>query len=340
MSAAKCLESAEDISDIAFGFMGSKALFSALNSDVFSLLSEKTLLPSEVAEGSNLDTERATTLLTALTALGLVRRDGDGFTNSPAAEAFLVKGKKYDFGDYLRFQIDRQMYPFMTQLNDALEGTLEEEQVASYEEWFSDAQEAELYSQSQHAGSLGPGRSLAKLVDLSSVRKLLDIGGGTGAFSISLCKAYPGLGSTILDFPNVAEVGKGFIESEGLENRITYQPGNALKDTWPAQADAVLMSYLFSGVPGASIPGLVRKSMDTLTPGGIYMVHDFMVDESREGPKLAALWQLQHTAFNPEAKSITSTYVSGLMEAAGFKDVTIKEMIPGMTSLVFGRKPA
>ncbi|WP_395172645.1 hypothetical protein [Roseibium alexandrii] len=45
MSAAKCLESAEDISDIAFGFMGSKALFSALNSDVFSLLSEKTLLP-------------------------------------------------------------------------------------------------------------------------------------------------------------------------------------------------------------------------------------------------------------------------------------------------------
>ncbi|WP_395172644.1 hypothetical protein [Roseibium alexandrii] len=115
-----------------------------------------------------------------------------GFTNSPAAEAFLVKGKKYDFGDYLRFQIDRQMYPFMTQLNDALEGTLEEEQVASYEDWFSDAQEAELYSQSQHAGSLGPGRSLAKLVDLSSVRKLLDIGGGQARFPFRFAKPIPG----------------------------------------------------------------------------------------------------------------------------------------------------
>lgn len=339
MSAAKPLESAEEISDIAFGFMGSKALFSALHANIFSIISERTLTPENISKECNLDAERVTTLLTALTSLGLVRRDGAGFTNSPAAEAFLVKGRKYDFGDYLRFQIDRQMYPFMTQLNDALEGSLEEDQVASYEEWFSDADEAKLYSQSQHSGSLGPGRGLAKMVDLSKAKTLLDVGGGTGAFSISLCKAYDGLNSTILDFPNVAKVGREFIAAERLQDRIVYQPGNALNDPWPAAADAVLMSYLFSGVPGTSIPGLVRKAMDTLSPGGVFMVHDFMVDDSREGPKLAALWQLQHTAFNPEAKSITSDYVAGLMEAAGFDGITVKEMIPGMSTLVFGRKP-
>ncbi len=340
MSAAMPLESAEEISDIAFGFMGSKALFSALHSDIFSIISETTLTPEQVASKCSLDTERVTTLLTALTSLGLVRREGEGFTNSPAAEAFLVKGRTYDFGDYLRFQIDRQMYPFMTQLNDALEGTLEEDQVASYEEWFSDEDEAKLYSKSQHSGSLGPGRGLAKMVDLSKARSLLDVGGGTGAFSISLCKAYGQLNSTILDFPNVAKVGEEFIASEGLSDRIAYQPGNALTDAWPDTADGVLMSYLFSGVPGTSIPGLVRKAMDTLTAGGVFMVHDFMVDDSREGPKLAALWQLQHTAFNPEAKSITSDYVAGLMEAAGFVGIQTREMIPGMTTLVFGRKPA
>jgi hypothetical protein len=92
MSQVKSLESAEDISEIAFGFMGSKALFSALHVGLFSTLSETTLTPEEVAEKSLLDLDRATTLLTALTSLGLVRRDGAGFTNSPAAEAFLVKG--------------------------------------------------------------------------------------------------------------------------------------------------------------------------------------------------------------------------------------------------------
>ncbi|GAB2184008.1 methyltransferase [Roseibium sp. LAB1] len=339
MPVARSLETAEEISDIAFGFMGSKALFSALHVDLFSLLSEKTLSPDEVARKSALDLDRATTLLTALASLGLVRRDGTGFTNSPAAEAFLVKGRKYDFGDYLRFQIDKQMYPFMTQLNDALTDSLEDDQVASYEAWFSDPEEARLYSRSQHAGSLGPGRGLAKLVDLSAAKQLLDVGGGTGAFSISLCKAYPGLRSTVLDFPNVAKVGEEFIAEEGLQDRIRYAPGNALKDTWPDSADAVLMSYLFSGVPGAAIPGLVRKAFEVLTPGGDFMVHDFMVDENRDGPKLAALWQLQHTAFNPEARSITSSYVAGLMEAAGFTDIAVEVMIPGMTMLVHGRKP-
>ena len=339
MTVVKPLESAEAISDIAFAFMGSKALFSALHVGLFSALSDKTMSAEEVAAATDLDVDRATTLLTALTSLGLVRKSDDGFANSPAAEAFLVKGRKYDFGDYLRFQIDRQMYPFLTQLNDALTGSLEEDKVASYADWFSDPEEARLYSESQHAGSLGPGRGLAKMVDLSATRKLLDVGGGTGAFSISLCKSYPELTSTVLDFPNVAKVGEEFIAKEGLSDRITYQPGNALTDPWPETADAVLMSYLFSGVPGNTIPGLVRKAMETLTPGGRFMVHDFMVDENREGPKLAALWQLQHTAFNPEARSITSDYVSELMTAAGFVDIEVKVMIPGMTMLVHGRKP-
>ncbi|MEP3431064.1 MAG: methyltransferase [Roseibium sp.] len=339
MSAAIPLETAESISDIAFGFMGSKALFSALHVGLFSVLSEKSLTPDQVAEKCPLDGERATTLLTALTSLGLVRKEGDGFTNSPAAEAFLVKGRKYDFGDYLRLQIDQQMYPFLTQLNEALTDDLDPENVASYEEWFSDPEQARLYSKSQHAGSLGPGRGLARMVDLSKVKTLLDVGGGTGAFSISLCEAYPQMSSTILDFPNVAKVGMEFIEEERLSGRIRYQPGNALKDTWPESAGAVLMSYLFSGVPGTAIPGLVRKAMDVLEPGGNFMVHDFMVDEDREGPKLAALWQLQHTAFNPQAKSITSDYVAGLMEGVGFENVETKVMIPGMTMLVTGRKP-
>ncbi|MBO6757409.1 MAG: methyltransferase domain-containing protein [Roseibium sp.] len=336
----KALETAESISDIAFGFMGSKALFAALHVDLFSVLSEAVLSAEAVAARTDLDVDRATTLLTALTALGLVRHENDGYSNSPAAEAFLVKGRKYDFGDYLRLQIDRQMYPFMTQLNEALTDDLQEGQIASYAQWFADPDEARLYSRSQHAGSLGPGRSLAKMVDLSAARRLLDIGGGTGAFSISLCSAYPGLSSTIVDFPTVADVGREFIEAEGMADRIAYQSGNALTDPWPATADAVLMSYLFSGVPGEAIPVLVRRAYDTLTPGGHFMVHDFMVDDNREGPKLAALWQLQHTAFNPHAKSITSDYVAGLMEGAGFTGIEVSVMIPGMTMLVVGRKPA
>lgn len=320
--------------------MGSKALFSALHVGLFTALADDGLSVADVAAKTDLDADRATTLLTALTTLGLVTRDGDLYRNAPAAEAFLVKGRKYDFGDYLRLQIDKQMYPFLTQLEDALTGDLDPDQVSSYADWFSDPAEARLYSESQHSGSLGPGRTLAKLVDLSQARTLLDVGGGTGAFSISLCKAYSELKSTVLDFPNVAEVGAEFVDKADLSDRISFAPGNALTSDWPSERDVVLMSYLFSGVPGDAIPGLVRRTMETLTPGGHFIVHDFMVDDSRTGPKLAALWQLQHVAFNPQAKSITSGWVRALMEAAGFVDITVGEMIPGMTMFVHGRKPA
>lgn len=77
-----------------------------------------------------------------------------------------------------------------------------------------------------------------------------------------------------------------------------------------------------------------------LNPGGHYIVHDFMVEDDRSGPTLAALWQLQHMAFTPAAKSITPIWVSGVMEGAGFTDIRVEELIPAMTKVVMSRKPA
>jgi precorrin-6B methylase 2 len=334
------LTEAEEVSDIAFGFMGSKALFAALHYGVFTHLVGGALTAEAVAAKAGLPPERARTLLTALAALKLVSVAEGRFANSPAAEAFLVKGAKYDFGDYLRLQVDRQMYPLLDQIEPALGDRLPESATGSYADWFSDPEEARLYSRSQHAGSLGPARGLAKLVDLSTARTLLDIGGGTGAFAITLCKAYPALTATIVEFPNVAAVGREYVAEAGLSDRIAYVEGDGLETPWPEAQDAVLMSYLFSGVPGAAHPRLMERAFAHLSPGGRYMVHDFVVNEERDGPKLAALWQLQHTAFTPTARSLDEATLRREMTAAGFRNVHVQGMIPGLTMLADGVKPA
>ena len=105
---AKLAESAEDVSRIAFGFMASKALFAALHVDVFTVLADGPKTSAQIAEITGIPTNRITTLMTALTSVGLVdRSDDEIYTNSPGAAAFLSRGAKYDFGDYLRYQIDR-----------------------------------------------------------------------------------------------------------------------------------------------------------------------------------------------------------------------------------------
>ncbi|MEW5421797.1 methyltransferase [Amorphus sp. 3PC139-8] len=333
------LTTAEEISDIAFGFMGSKALFAALHFGVFTHLANGPMTAEELGAASGLPTERARTLLTALASLTLVSVEEGRFANSPAADAFLVKGAKYDFGDYLRLQVDRQMYRLLDQIEPALANKLPEEATGSYADWFSDPEEARLYSESQHAGSLGPARGLAKAVDLSDAKTFLDVGGGTGAYAITMCKAHPELKATVVDFPNVAALGRKYVQEAGLSERITFVDGNALETEWPKDQDAVLMSYLFSGVPGETHDGLIKRAYDTLTEDGHYMVHDFIVNADRTGPKLAALWQLQHTAFTPTARSLDDVTLAASLKKAGFKDVEVRSMIPGLTMLATGRKP-
>ncbi|MEM7255702.1 MAG: methyltransferase, partial [Pseudomonadota bacterium] len=177
-------------------------------------------------------------------------------------------------------------------------------------------------------------------VDLTKARELLDVGGGTGAMTISLCQAYPDLSATIIDFPNVAEIGWKFVSDAGLVNRVRYIPSNALECEWPTDQCAILMSYLFSGVPGDSLSNLLAGAATSLRPGGTVMIHDFMVDNDRRGPELAALWQLQHMAFTPDAQSLTVEWISKEMTSIGYVDIKVMDMIPGMTKLVVGTTPS
>ncbi|MDE0942343.1 MAG: methyltransferase [Alphaproteobacteria bacterium] len=331
-------DTAEDISKIAFGFMASKTLFAALHVDLFSYLSGGGKNAQALADASGVPVNRITTIATALRSLGLFTLEDGKLCNSPAAEAFLVKGAKYDFGDYLRYQINGQMYPVMGQLNASMDGTLNPDDIASYANWMSDPVQARIYSKAQHAGSLGPGKTIARLVDLSDAKSLLDVGGGTGAMTISLCKANPDLNATIIDFPNVSEIGWEYISDAGLVDRVRYIPANALECQWPTGRCAVLMSYLFSGVPESSLAGLLSDAFNTLRPGGTLMVHDFMVNEDAE-PPLAALWHVQHMAFTPEASSMTAARIMTDMEAAGFENPIEAEVIAGMTRIVYARKP-
>ena len=262
------------------------------------------------------------------------------YRNSPGAEKFLVEDAKYDFGDYLRLQIDRQMYGFMQQLEGVMTNNIHEDFIDSYAKWMDNKKEAELYSESQHAGSLGPGKTLARMIDFSEVNTLLDVAGGTGGFAIRLCEKYPNINITILDFPNVIKLGKKKVASVGLTSRINFVAGDALDYDWPSAGfDAILMSYLYNGVPEKEIPRLANKAFNSINPGGFYIIHDFMVENDRNGPHLAALWQLQHLAFTPTAKSLTPNWVSHILKDVGFTNIINKVLIPGMTRVLWGTKP-
>ncbi len=147
------------------------------------------------------------------------------------------------------------------------------------------------------------------------------------------------MSATIVDFPNVADIGAEYVDDAGLADRIDYVPGNALDPTWPHKQDVILMSYLFSGVPVERHNELISRAHNHLAPGGRLLFHDSVVSADRTGPKLADLWRLQHTAFTPHARSLDDAWLTDALETAGFDDISVEPMIPGMTMLAQAEKP-
>jgi len=156
----------------------------------------------------------------------------------------------------------------------------------------ADPDEAARFSHSQHVGSLGPARLLARKIKLESPGTVLDVAGGSGAFTIALCGKHPNLRATILDFPAVIEIARHYVAEASLQDRVGYIEEDALKAAWPTEQDVVLFSYLLSAVGKADIESLVRRAYASLEPGGMLIVHDFMVDDDLTGPASAALWML------------------------------------------------
>jgi precorrin-6B methylase 2 len=328
-----------DISRIAYGFMASKALFAALNINLFGLLAGHVKTFEQVAEQTGVAPNRLRTMLAALTAVGLVVRENDGYRNAPASERYLVPGAPAYFGDYYRFQIDRQIYPALLHLDAGIAGDMDHLAFDSLAGLTGNPQEADAFTRAQHAGSMGPALMLAKKLNLEDAKVLLDVGGGSGAFSIALCQRNPGLRATVLDFPNVIAIAERFVKEANIEDRVDYIRGDAVGSQWPNGQDVLLMSYLLSAVAEASIPLLIRKAWEALRPGGSLLIHDFMLDNDETGPALAALWFLQYVSGRIDGVSFSAATLAAQLECQGFEGIRDQVVIPEITKLVMCTKP-
>jgi 2-hydroxy-4-(methylsulfanyl)butanoate S-methyltransferase len=339
-AAPRPIEDVREISAITYGFMASKALFAALEFDLFTHIAQGAESNGALATATGIAENRLVTLLAALKSLGLISEVGGRLVNAPATARYLVAGAPGDFRDYVRFVNGEFGYESFRHLSAALRGERVFPDKGTYEGLVYEAGIGEQFSSAQHTGSLGPARLLAKRLDLTDRHKLLDVGGGSGAYSIAFCALNQRLSATILDFPETVDTAKRYARVAGLSDRIAHVGGNAITVDWPSGHDVVLMSYVWSAVGEADIAVLAKRAADALLPGGLVLIHDFVVDEARQGPPFAAWYLLGSVLDNPTAVCLTPAYVERVLRDAGFRIEGTEIMLPGITMLTRASKPA
>src|SRR4051794_291859 len=271
-----------DVAAVAYGFIGSKTLFAALEVGLFTALAEGAATVDELAATVSVAPQRLRTLLRALAALGLVVEEAGRFGNSPAAHRHLVRGADGDLGEYYRLQIGRQIYPALVHLDAGIAG----KGVAfdGFAELMTSVGEAATFTVAQHAGSLEAARALADRLPLPGARRMLDVGGGSGAFSIAFCGRNPGLRATLLDFPCVIDIATTYVEAAGLGARIELFPADVTRDPLPGDQDVVFMSYLVSALAADDVDRVLAGAYAGLPPRCLPGVDAFLPFSDRPGP--------------------------------------------------------
>ncbi len=332
--------------ELGYSYFYAKALLVAVKLDIFNRLGESTLSARELARKTSCDSRAMELLLNALVGVKILgKKDAPSgrtlYYNTPSGKEILVKGRggfkirPYYVGDILNFH--NTIWEGWSQLEESLR---KGKPISQHQMYLEDPAVTRAFIHAMHNTAMGHAESLAKLVPLKGAKTFLDIGGGSGAFSIHFCKANPGLTASILDLPKTLEVTREFVVSHGMKNRISLLPGDYNKSL-PKGFDVAFLSHIIHSEGEKENLALMKKVYKSLNPGGKVMIQDFILKEDKANPPFASAFALNMLLYTEKGCTYTFNEIKGWLQEAGFQSISWPKLpLPRDISIVFANKPA
>ncbi len=291
--------------------------------NVFGRLAARPMSRDELRAELGLAERPAVVLLTALRAMGLLALGADGrLAPAPLAREHLVPGGPFDVSDYVGLAADS---PGVRETVERLRtnrpaGAAEEKGAAFiYREGIESAMEREATARHLTLALAGRAKNVAPLlaerVDLSAARRLLDVGGGTGIYSVACLRKNPGLRAVVWDRPEVLKVAAEFAGAYGVSDRLECRAGDMFRDPVPADCDVMLISNVLHDWDVAECRALVGRCAAALPPGGRLLIHDVFLNDALDGPLPIALYSAALFALTEGRAYSAAEYGAWLREA-------------------------
>jgi hypothetical protein len=320
----------ERIQNIGFGFKHAAVLMAAIDLSLFTKVSEGASTIESIARECGLSLLNAERLVVACAALGLVEKKGERYVNAPDVEMYLVEGQPRYYGAWSL--MGKADFADWINLADRLTDPKPPSILGIYEKLTDD--QAEMLTRSMFNVGLGAGSKLAKQFDFSGFSCVLDLGGGSGAYCVSLCRRFPNLQAIIFDFPNVCRVTDELIADAGLSDRIKTHPGDFTQDAFPGEADVIMLNGNLTQYGSEDARSIIRKAFDVLPSSGVMHIIAENLNNEKSGPLIAATWSVHEALLGSRGRAHSDAEVIGYMEKAGFRNVEAVEFVHNVLTRV------
>jgi len=182
--------------------------------------------------------------------------------------------------------------------------------------------------------------SLVAAARPQGARRLLDVGGASGTYTVAFLEAVPGMQATLFDLPDVIPLARERLAAAGWLDRVTLVAGDYLADPLPGGHDlAWLSAVIHSNGPEQNL-SLYRKVCGALVPGGRIVIRDHVMTEDRTSPRAGALFAINMLAATETGRTYTYREIATALEQSGFRDIRLIQPGEAMDALVEARKPS
>lgn len=310
------------------GFMPSRCILTALELDLFSAVGSGASA-ERVAAKIGADGRATATLLNALAALGMMVKSGGKYTNTPQAARFFAQGSPDNQRNGL-LHTANIWHRWSTLTKAVRNGRNVPVDRADSGEWTQN------FISAMHRNAKTRAPLVVEAVGVEGVHRILDLGGGSGIYSIAFAHADSDIHCDILDVPEVVPLTSEYVSKSGVQAQISVRAGNMLHDDFGSGYDVVMLNAICHMFSEGENKELFRRARRALAPNGRLVVQDFILNPEKTGPLHAVLFSLNMLVGTAGGASWSEPEYTEWMEEADFAEVT-RHHLPGPSDLMIGR---
>lgn len=312
-----------ELNRLAIGGWAAQVLFAANELGVFDVLSSGgSMSAADVARELHTDEDATRRLLGALAAIGLIEHADERFANALIAEENLVSGRPDSMTTWVTLfgGWNRTFSKLTESVRKGEPAEVPEEHLGRSPEY------TRRFIIGMHDYAVGTGRELVRHLDLGGRRRLLDVGGGPGTYSILLAEGNENLECVIFDLPEVVEIAREVVARHGLADRVSTRAGDYHVDDFPGGFDTVLVSNTLHQESWDSCRTILQKARAALEPGGMVVVQAMFLNERGDGPLWPALHNLLMLLVYRGGRAYSAEQTFQMLAEAGFRDPVLHRM--------------